>query len=52
MYRSGLGVLGAVNQTPDTGVHYCSGAHGARLNGHKQIAASQAVISDGRAGLA
>jgi hypothetical protein len=52
MYRSGLGVLGAVNQAPDTGVHYCSGAHGARLNGHKQIAASQAVISDGRAGLA
>jgi hypothetical protein len=52
MHSSGLGVLCAIYQAPDTGVHYCSGAHGARLNGHKQIAASQAVISDGRAGLA
>lgn len=52
MHSPGLGVLGAIYKAPDTGVHYGSGAHCARLNGYEQIAASQAVICDGCAGLA
>ena len=52
MNSSGLGILGAVHQAPDTGVHYGPGAHGAGLNGHEQIATWQAMISDGCAGLA
>jgi hypothetical protein len=52
MHSPRLGVLGTIYQTPDARVHDGSGAHCARLNGHEQIAARQAMVPDGRPGLA
>jgi hypothetical protein len=50
MHRSSLGVLGAVYQSSDTGMHHGSCAHGARFNGHEKIAVCKAVIAEGRSG--
>jgi hypothetical protein len=52
MHGSGFGVVGSVYQRSDPGVHHGSGAHGAGLNGHKQLAVSQTVIAEGRSSFA
>ena len=41
-----LGIIRAVNQPFQAGVHDCSGAHGARLNCNKQFAVAQTMISE------
>jgi len=52
MHRSGFGVFGTVHQGSDAGVDHGSRAHGARFDGHKQVAVSQTVIAEGGSGLA
>jgi hypothetical protein len=52
MHSPGLGVVGPVHKTADPGMHDCSGAHGARFDGHEQVAAGQPVVSYGSAGRA
>jgi hypothetical protein len=50
MHCPGLEVFCAINQVPDARMDHSTRAHGAGLNGHKKIAASQAMIAEGRSG--
>jgi hypothetical protein len=52
MNRAGLGVVRAIYQALDAGMHQRAGAHGARFNGSKQFAVLQTVVTHGSTGLA
>jgi hypothetical protein len=52
MYRARLGIVRAIYQPPDAGVHHRAGAHGARFNCNKQIAVFQTVVTKGSTGFA
>jgi len=52
MYRARLWIIRAVDQTFDAGVHYGTGAHGARFNCNKQLTVSQTVVTNGCTGFA
>src|SRR5271157_3683893 len=47
MHRSGLGVFRAIDQAPDSRVRDGTGAHGAGLDSHVEIAIEQAIVADG-----
>jgi hypothetical protein len=42
---AGLGVAGAVDQASNARLQQCAGTHHARLEGHEQLAAGQAVVA-------
>src|SRR3984957_6978208 len=46
-HRAGLRIVGAIDEPLDAGMHHRTGAHSARLNCNKQIAVSQAVVTNG-----
>ena len=52
MHGPGLGVVRAIYQAPDAGVHQRPGAHGARFNCNKQFAAFQTMVTNGCTGFA
>jgi hypothetical protein len=49
---SGFGIVGAVDQALDAGMHHGARAHSAGLNGDEQLAVSETVIPDAGTGLA
>jgi hypothetical protein len=51
-YSARLRVIGAVNQALQPGMYQGAGAHRARLNCSKQLAAFQAMVAEGGTGLA
>jgi len=52
MNRARFGIVGSVDEALDPGMHQRARAHGARLNCSKQIAVSQAVVTNGCTGFA
>jgi hypothetical protein len=52
MNGSRLGVVRTINQSADSGMHHCSGTHGARLNRGIELAIAQAMVADRSSGLA
>jgi hypothetical protein len=51
-YRAGFRIVRAIYETLDSGMHHCTGAHGAGFNCNKQFRLSQTVIPDVRGRLA
>src|SRR5260370_6491683 len=51
-YRSGLGIICAVNQTRQAGMHQGATTHGAGFNGDKHFASFEAMITEKAASLA
>ena len=52
MHGARLRIIRAINETPDTGMHQRSCAHGARFNCSKELALSKTVVTYGSTGLA
>jgi hypothetical protein len=52
VHSARFGIVGAVYQALDPGVHQGSGAHRARFNCSKQIAAGQAMVTESCTGFA
>jgi hypothetical protein len=52
LHGTRLGIVGAVDQALDPGVHQRTGAHRARFNCSKQVAVLQAMVTDGYTGFA
>src|SRR5205814_9565101 len=49
MHGSSLRIVGPIHQPPDARVHHRSRAHRTRLNCSKQVAATQAMVTERRA---
>ena len=52
MNRSGFGIVRAVHEAFDPSVNHCASTHRARFNCNKQIAVSQAMVTNGCTSLA
>ena len=52
MDRARLWIVRAVDETFDAGMHHGAGTHGTRFNCNKQLAISQAVVTNGCTGFA
>jgi len=52
MHGARLGIVRAINQAADTGMHQGARAHGARFNCSKQVAVLQTMVTGGGTGSA
>jgi hypothetical protein len=52
MHSASFGIVRAIHQALNSGMHHGAGTHGTRFNCNKQFAAFQTVVTNGGAGFA